>query len=246
MNIIVTNNRSTDGRCRPSSLLAIAMACGLLTSSVACHVEMTGEARSDVDMTDAGTTPSAAKSVPLTASELPSLGLSFHAPSPDERLALPESLRASPSQISNPTWVENMNSGKLLEIYHSSTANARALADQYQYNNSATQKWTVVTTLDSGGPVYFTFINLNSHKCLTSYGNENFNGTVMTQWTCEGADNQHFHILRNPDNTLSITRFGDLSKVIEVYHSSLANSAIVDEWDDNGTMTQHWELVPVS
>ena len=76
----------------------------------------------------------------------------------------------------------NVNSGKCLEVYHSSTANGAGV-DQWPCNGTATQLWVYV-----GG----AHVNFNSGKCLEVYHSSTASGAKVDQWTCNGTSTQYW------------------------------------------------------
>jgi hypothetical protein len=175
-------------------------------------------------------------SVPANYGALPA---SWHGYAP------PAAQAASAAVCSNAEAIFNQNSGKVLEVYDSSTANGGTV-DQWAYNGTQTQHWCFITvaTLGGGVPVY-EIINNNSGKCLDMPNDNLADGQHLQQWTCNGNEQQEWAWF-NEDTYDLIAPATDANSIygylymMEVYDSSTANGAEVDVWTGNNTATQHW------
>lgn len=179
----------------------------------------------------------------LGVTEQGALPFGLHAPSAAERRALPAALRYSVTAVSGPWFLPNRNSNKDMEVYHSQTQNG-ALVDQYYYNGTKTQQWML--TQPSSCSTCLQLLNVNSSKCLDNSGTL-ANGTQMKIWQCSDTNHNQWFWINSPADCSSSGCFnfgpwsgGANGKCVEVYHSSLADYAPVDEWDCNGTKTQEW------
>ncbi len=163
-----------------------------------------------------------------------------HVPSAAERRALPATLRSVATAVSGPWYIPNRNSNKDMEVYHSQTQNG-AKVDQYDLNQTKTQQWLIVSF--GTGNIIHSFINVNSGKCLDNTGTL-ANGTQMTIWQCEDGNQNQWFWINSPSDCTGCFNFGPWAdrggKCVEVYLSSTANYAKVDEYTCNGTHTQEW------
>jgi hypothetical protein len=177
----------------------------------------------------------------LGATEQGALPFGAHAPSAAERRALPAALKDVTVAVTGPWYVWNRNSVDEMEVYHSQTQNG-AKVDQYHFNGTKTQQW-LFAPVPGSLPSRYQLINANSSKCLDNTGRL-ADGVQMTQWTCESNNNNQIFVLTGTaDSTGDFTISpwdGRGTYCVEVYHSSLADYAPVDEWHCNGTKTQHW------
>jgi hypothetical protein len=184
----------------------------------------------------------------LGAAERRALPFGTHALSAAERRGLPASLRSVAVAISGPWYIRNNGSNKYMEVYHSQTQNG-AKVDQYHFNGTATQKWMMVAV--DTNRTQWSFVNVNSSKCLDNTGTL-ANGTQMTIWQCSDTTNfnqifwVYSPVVCNVSGCWNFGpwRGGANGKCVEVYHSSTADYAKVDEWDCNGTPTQQWFRAP--
>ncbi len=163
----------------------------------------------------------------------------MHVPSAAERRALPAALRSVTALVSGPYFFVNRNSGKDMEVFHSETQNG-ALVDQYNYNGTRTQQWMLAT--QTSGAIT-QIINVNSNKCLDTSGSV-ANGTQLTIWQCETGNNNQSWVFYSVPGTTAKEIHPDLAlrSCVEVYHSSTADYAKVDDYSCNGTATQNWYL----
>lgn len=78
----------------------------------------------------------------------------------------------------------NVNSGKVLEVYNSSTRNG-ATVDQWAWNGSKTQMWEINSE--------DVFINVNSGKILEVYNSSTSDGAPVDQWAWNGSLTQYWY-----------------------------------------------------
>lgn len=145
---------------------------------------------------------------------------------------------------SNPYVLYNGYSGKVLEVYHSGTANGSNV-DQWAYNGTLTQKWCtyVVDHVDSL-PVY-ELVNDNSGKCLDLSNGNTSNGANVWQWDCLHNANQQW-VVTVVDNSWvfapNTTKNSDCGwcYVMEVYAAGTADGDNVDLWVSHDGANQRW------
>jgi len=133
----------------------------------------------------------------------------------------------------------NANSGKCLEVYHSSTSNA-ATVDQWSCNGTATQNWHFVRVGTSQGFPVDEVINNHSGKCLEVYHSSTSTGARVDQYACNGTATQHW-MYHDPGTGIGFHLINmNSGLILEVAHSSTANGAAVDQYLINYTKTQNW------
>lgn len=136
--------------------------------------------------------------------------------------------------------IVNRNSGKCLEVYHSSTSNA-ATVDQWTCNNTATQNWHFVQVGTSQNQPVDEIINNHSGKCLEVYHSSTSAGAKVDQYTCNGTATQHW-MYHDPHTGVGIAFLNmNSGMILEVAHSSTANGAAVDQYWINYSKTQDWD-----
>ncbi len=145
----------------------------------------------------------------------------------------------------SPVVLYNRHSGKVLEVYHSSTADG-ATVDQWSYNGSNTQKWCLsFIEYHNGLPEYYV-VNHNSGKCLDLANGTTANGAKVQQWRCNGNPQQQWavtqpasHVYMLAPNTIANIDQG-WSYVLEVNGWSTANGGKVDIWQSHIGANQEW------
>ncbi len=140
--------------------------------------------------------------------------------------------------VANAYAITNLNSGKVLEVFHSSTSDY-ANVDQWSYNGSATQLWVLCKVGTLNGYDIDELVNANSNKCAEVYHSQTTDGANVDQYTCNGTGTQYW---------IDYETYGDLvfanltsGKVLEVFHSQTTDGANVDQWAFNDTLTQDWD-----
>lgn len=157
-------------------------------------------------------------------------------------------LRSATAQACTPNSILwNVNSGKVLEVYHSQTQNG-ALVDQWSYNGTNTQKWcSYFIGYHNGTPVYY-YENSNSGKCLDLLNGNTSDGATVQQWNCSpySNPNQQWAVtvpsngvyILSPNTTQNIDQ--GYSYVLEVQGWSKSDGARVDIWTDDLGANQKW------
>jgi hypothetical protein len=146
---------------------------------------------------------------------------------------------------SNSIPIFNQNSGKVLEVYNSATANG-AEVDQWTYNGTQTQHWCLFLIGQGNfSTEIYEMVNSNSGKCLDLPNDNLANGQHLQQWTCNGKEQQQW--LWSNDGSYDVIEpyvilnaLHGFPYVMEVYNSNTANGAEVDVWWGDETATQEW------
>lgn len=156
----------------------------------------------------------------------------------------PKTPKLNASGCSSAEALFNRHSGKVMEVYHSATADG-AEVDQWAYNGTATQHWIFceVTTWQNN-PVY-TIKNSNSGKCLDVQHDVMGDGTYVQQWDCNGGAAQDWLWFNyGPYDTLAPynTANSDVGflYVLEVNGANVNNGGVVDIWAGNAQANTEW------
>ena len=199
---------------------------------IAATIAVIGLAATSASAAPAFASAAGSQPAPANFSRLPA---SWHGFAPPLRSA---------AVCSNGEAIFNRHSGKVAEVYNSSTANG-GIVDQWAYNGTQTQHWCFFTvTTWQGIPVY-EIVNNNSGKCLDMPNDNLADGQHLQQWTCNGNEQQDWLWLNEGSYDL-ISPFTTANSnqgflyVMEVYNSSTANGGEVDVWTGNATATQEW------
>jgi hypothetical protein len=134
--------------------------------------------------------------------------------------------------------IVNRNSGQLLDIAASSTANG-GLADQWTDNNGANQQWSFVAV--NGG---YKLINSHSGLLLDNPGSSTSTGTQLDQWKDTNGSNQWWNIVSDGNGYYSLVNqrsglYGDVSG------ASTTTGAAVIQWTSDSGNNQQWSFVQV-
>lgn len=142
--------------------------------------------------------------------------------------------------IDSGTYVlENVNSGKALDVADGSTENG-ANVQQWDSHGGAMQQWRV----QHQGNGEFTFINGNSGKALDITAGGTDDGDTAIQWEPTGGANQRFTIEEQaPDEYMVINV--NSGKALDVYQMGTENGDDVVQWEPFGNDNQRWTFTPV-
>jgi len=134
--------------------------------------------------------------------------------------------------------IQNVNSGKAMDVSNSSTDDG-ANVQQYSYWGGSNQQWNVTDTGNG-----YKIENVNSGKVLDVSGSSTDNGANVQQYTDYGNDNQRFDIHDQGNGQYHIQpRHSD--KAVEVENSSGSDGANVQQWDWSGSGNQLWTFESV-
>lgn len=135
--------------------------------------------------------------------------------------------------------VENVNSGKSMDVYDSGTADGDDVV-QWGYWGGSNQQWNVVQNADGT----YRFENVNSGKVLTVSGSGTADGANVVQWGWNGGDEQKWNVVRNSDGTYRVENVNS-GKVADVKDSGTADGDTVVQWGWWGGDNQKWTFNPV-
>jgi lysophospholipase L1-like esterase len=127
----------------------------------------------------------------------------------------------------------NRNSGKVLAVSASSTADGAAVVQQTD-TGATSQRWDVVDA-ENG---YVKLVNRNSGKLLDVSGRSTADGGAVTQYRDTGGTNQHWQLVSSDGYSKLVNR--NSGKVLEVNARSTAEGSSIVQWTDNGGTNQEW------
>jgi len=135
--------------------------------------------------------------------------------------------------------IVNHNSGKVLDVSSSSTADGASVL-QWTWHSWTNQEWSLVSV--SGG--YYEIVNRNSGKVLDVVSSSTANGATIDQWTWQSGTNQQWSLVATGGGYYKLVNRNS-GKVLEVSAYSTADGATIDQWTDNGGANQQWTFVSV-
>jgi hypothetical protein len=141
-----------------------------------------------------------------------------------------------PVQNSDGTWsFYNRNSQLALDDPAGSTA-AGTQFEQWSPNNTANQKFTLISRTTGTGPVVGsgTVTSGITGKCLDLNGGNTTNGTAVQLYTCDNTGAQDWTAY--PNGTLQ-----NGGKCLDATALGTSNGTLIDIWDCNGGANQVWE-----
>ncbi|GAA3796244.1 RICIN domain-containing protein [Streptomyces phyllanthi] len=133
----------------------------------------------------------------------------------------------------------SVNSGKVLEVAESSTADG-AKAVQRTDNGGQNQQWRLKAT-DSG---HYELVNRSSGKALGVKGASTANKAAVEQSAASGAANQQWKITDLDGGAIEVVNRNS-GKVLDVRARSTADGAAVIQYKANGGTNQQWKLAAV-
>ncbi|MER5488260.1 glycoside hydrolase N-terminal domain-containing protein [Streptomyces sp. NPDC002812] len=141
------------------------------------------------------------------------------------------SVTITPSGTSTVCFLNNRQSGKVIDVPGSSTTAGQTLL-QYDKRGSNNQKW-LFTRVDD---VYFTIKNVNSNLVMDVQYGSTSDGAKIIQWNASsGATNQHWRLDDAGGGYVKIVS----KKTGKVLGIDTATSNIVQQ-TDTGSTSQHW------
>jgi len=135
--------------------------------------------------------------------------------------------------------IVNRNSGKVMEVVGSSTANS-AEVKQNGSNSGANQNWQ----FQDAGSGYFRIVNQNSGKCLDVSGASTANGANIIQYTCGSGTNQQFSWASIGSYFQIVARHS--GKCLDVVNSSTSDGADIQQYTCGSGSNQQWSRTLVS
>ncbi|GAA2964110.1 RICIN domain-containing protein [Kitasatospora cinereorecta] len=129
------------------------------------------------------------------------------------------------------TWVSSV-SGKCLEIRRDTTDNGD-LANQWDCNGSATQRWTSTDPGRTG-----SLVNANSGLCLEVRGDALHDGANANQWECNGSATQIWRQKAVPGGFVLLNT--NSGKCLEIADPASGDGALASQRTCNGSAAQTW------
>lgn len=147
----------------------------------------------------------------------------------------------SSSTIDANAWykIVNRNSGKVLDVPGSSTANGTAIV-QWTDSGAWNQQWKFAAV----GNGYYTIMNRSSGKFMDIEAKSTANGAANIQYVGNGGTNQQWLPTSVGSGYFTIANRNS-GKVMDIEAKSTANGAANIQWVDNGGTNQQWKLVKV-
>ena len=147
--------------------------------------------------------------------------------------------------------IQNVNSGKCMEVYHSGTANLDNV-DQYTCAWDPNKEWTFNFIKVAGGADLWQLKNVGSGKCAEVYHSSSANLANVDQYTCNSSHpNQLWASFDGVGADAGQVGFANDTSpfhALEVYHSLKTNLANIDQYgpnllsNGNFTPNQEWFL----
>lgn len=150
-----------------------------------------------------------------------------------------------PPLINGRYLIVNRNSGKVLQVPNSSTANGVQLT-QNTYTSGLNQQWDVNPLPKTFGGDYSYFTIKAAHSGVTadlnnwSYGN----GAAIQQWNGGTNTLEQWYFQYTTNGWIKIRNRWS-NKVMAVNGAATVNGAVILQWDDTGSLDQQWRLLPV-
>ncbi|MFF4606042.1 RICIN domain-containing protein [Streptomyces sp. NPDC001339] len=139
--------------------------------------------------------------------------------------------------------LQNVQSGKCLEIDNGATANGRRAQQWTCYDTVEAQKWRLVPAADST----FELRSQTSGKCLEVENSGTQAGAAVQQWSCFGGKNTHWRIvLVDHVNKLFQLRPAHVEdRCLDITGAKMDNAVQAQQWSCNQTPAQLWRVKPV-
>ncbi|WP_069770656.1 RICIN domain-containing protein [Streptomyces sp. LUP30] len=131
--------------------------------------------------------------------------------------------------------IKNVNSGQVMDVYQSSTAD-RASVVQWPSTGGANQQWNIVPV---SGQLY-RIVSRNSGKVLDVNGFSHRRGTTLQQYSFAGGNNQLWYF--EPTTGGFVIRNFESRQILEVGNGSTANGAAIDQWMPLDQANQAWTI----
>ena len=132
--------------------------------------------------------------------------------------------------------VQNVNSGKVMDVTGQSTAN-NAEVKQWTWNGGNNQRWSF---LDAGGG-YLNIVNLNSGKCLDVASASTANGANIIQYTCGTGTNQQWQMQAVGKYFQLVARHS--GKCLDVVNSGTTDGTDIQQYTCGTGTNQQWSRI---
>jgi hypothetical protein len=134
-----------------------------------------------------------------------------------------------------PTYyrVTNRNSGKVMDLVSSSTAN-NAEVKQYAWNGGRNQRWE----FQEAGGGYYRIINQNSGKCVDVAAGSTADGANIIQYTCGAGTNQQWRLQTTGSYVQIVARHS--GKCLDVVNANTADGADIQQYACGSGTNQQW------
>ncbi len=141
--------------------------------------------------------------------------------------------------------IRSMGTGKVLDARNAGMSNG-TLVQQWSYLGGDNQKWQFVPQSDGSVEI----VNKLNGKALDVYGASTQNQARIQLWDYNATDNQKWQItpVVLPTPTAQFYTISSLAsgKVLDVVNASMADQAVVQQYDYLYGANQQWQLTPTS
>ncbi len=138
--------------------------------------------------------------------------------------------------------VRNVNSGRCLDVYKSSSADGTNVQQYSTVASKAGNTWTIKKSNDG---YYYIISQLSDGTTgyLTVANGENKDGTNVEISSFKGDDSQKFKLKRNSDGSYMIlTKVSGEKRCVEVINAETDAGANVQQWVLTGSTCQNWKF----
>ena len=135
--------------------------------------------------------------------------------------------------------LQNVNSGKSLDVSAANTANGSDIAQYITTPESLWQRWCIKYI----GNGEYKIMDMNSGKLLSISGSSTANKANCHIWADDGTTGQIFKIVQNSDGTLTfLSKCSGYTKALGVLNSGTANGDTVVQITANGSNNQKFRF----
>lgn len=140
--------------------------------------------------------------------------------------------------------IQNLLSGKVLDILNFDTANGASLIQYTNTQGSQNQEFSFEQVVDSTlANGTYTIKAKHSNKVMSIAGWSTSNGAVDEQWSNLCQANEKFIVQYTSSGYIIKPSYN--TKVLSVNGYSTANGAAINQWDDLGQANQRYQIVSV-
>ena len=138
--------------------------------------------------------------------------------------------------------VRNVNSGRCLDVYKSSSADGTNVQQYSTVASKAGNTWTVKKS-DDGYYYIISQLSNGTTGYLTVANGENKDGTNIEISSFKGGESQKFKLKRNSDGSYMIlTKVSGEKRCVEVINAETGAGANVQQWVLTGSTCQNWKF----
>ena len=141
--------------------------------------------------------------------------------------------------------IRNVNSGRIMDVYKSSTADGTNVQQYGKEAGKANNTWTVK---EAGDGYYYIISRLSNGKTgyLTVENGANTDGANVVISTFSGDDSQKFKLKPMGGSYMIYTKCSKEKRCVEVINAETGAGANVQQWVNTGSTCQWWNFEPVN